>query len=459
MTPDRPTEAWLARCPADWARSRVRNVARLSPTYSGAPPMPGELCTVLPMERLSEDGAVDASTQASVEELQAGLTLFERGDVLFAKITPCMENGKGAFVRYLPTRYAFGSTEYHVLRPSRAVVGGYLYYVTFDPAFRAYAAENMTGAAGQKRVSSRFLKDTRIFLPPLPEQSRIAAYLDASCAALDAAVAAKRGQLDTLDALRRSMVERAVTRGLAERPELKTVARDWLEAVPAHWHVCHLKRVLARMDYGISVSTEEEGRYPVLKMGDIVAGEVVFASHGYVDEVEENLLLDTGDLLYNRTNSPDQVGKLAIFRGTKADAVTFASYLVRLRVNHKADPEFLTYLLNSDGFLGFARRLAIPSVQQSNLNSTRYGRMVIPLPPLAEQREIVEFLSGVRDRFAQLKANLDAQIQTLLAYRKSLIHECVTGQRRVTDADVAQAGAGRSMAKMVCFYGKFTKLD
>lgn len=185
-------EPWLDTVPANWPSSRIRNVARLSPSYSNDPPAPEESCVVVPMELLSEDGKVDTTSIQSSEDVTGGLTLFETGDVLFAKITPCMENGKGAFVESLPTRYAFGSTEFHVLRPNHAVNPQFLYYYTFNPTFRSYAAENMSGAAGQKRVSSRFLKDTRLFLPPLPEQERIAMYLDASCAAIDAAVAAKR---------------------------------------------------------------------------------------------------------------------------------------------------------------------------------------------------------------------------------------------------------------------------
>jgi type I restriction enzyme S subunit len=190
------------------------------------------------------------------------------------------------------------------------------------------------------------------------------------------------------------------------------------------------------MDYGISESTIEEGRYPVLKMGHLADGELDFSNFDFVDEVADDLLLETGDLLYNRTNSPDQVGKAAIFRKSKADAVTFASYLVRLRVNHRANPWFLNYVLNSDGYLGFARRLAIPSVQQSNLNSTRYSRMFIPLPPLDEQAAIHAFLDEKIGEVTRIFASIEAQIETLTAYRKSLIHECVTGQRRVTEEDL-----------------------
>jgi len=116
--------------------------------------------------------------------------------------------------------------------------------------------------------------------------------------------------------------------------------------------------------------------------------------------------------------------------------VTFASYLVRLRVNHRANPWFLNYVLNSEGFLGFARRLAIPSVQQSNLNSTRYSRMFIPLPPLSEQEVIRAHLDDKITDVKRVASGIESQIATLTAYRKSLIHECVTGQRRVTEADI-----------------------
>jgi len=86
--------------------------------------------------------------------------------------------------------------------------------------------------------------------------------------------------------------------------------------------------------------------------------------------------------------------------------------------------------------------VAIPSVQQSNLNSTRYSRMFIPLPPLSEQVAICTHLDAKLGEVKRIVAGIEAQITTLTAYRKSLIHEYVTGQRRVTAADVRRAGAG-----------------
>ncbi len=279
----------------------------------------------------------------------------------------------------------------------------------------------------------------KVGIPTVLEQRRIAAYLDASCAAIDAAVAAKRRQIGTLDALRESRIERAITHGLQES-SMQPVGLDWIESLPIHWKAVRVKRVLAAMDYGISVSTNDEGRFPVLKMGHIQNGEIEYAKLDYVDDVPETLLLEENDVLYNRTNSPDQVGKAAIFRKTKDKAITFASYLVRLRLNHRVLPEFFNYVANSVAFLGFARRMAIPSVQQSNLNSTRYGRLWIPLPPLEEQHCIVNSLNAMSLEVHATQSVLRKQIDTLTAYRKSLIHECVTGQRRIGEAELAAAG-------------------
>lgn len=293
----------------------------------------------------------------------------------------------------------------------------------------------------QPLINSSTTTDRYAAVPRLPEQQRIATYLDASCVAIDAAVAAKRQQLETLDAVRESIIETAVTRGLGANPRLQAIDKDWIGQLPEHWEAVRIKRVISRLDYGISVSSEPEGKYPVLKMGNIQCGAVVFSKMEFVDEVADDLLLEHNDLLYNRTNSPDQVGKAALFLGTKDDAVTFASYLVRLRVNHRILPGFLNFAVNCGGFLAFARRLAIPSVQQSNLNSTRYGRLHIPLPSITEQRAICEHLETTVGELKRVVSTIESQIVTLTAYRKSLIHECVTGQRRVTEADLKRVKA------------------
>ncbi len=298
-----------------------------------------------------------------------------------------------------------------------------------------------SNAAAQPGLAVDRIRFLRIPFPPYEEQERIAAYLDASCTAIDATIAVKRKQIEALDAVRGSLIEEAVTKGIHRGAPMKHVNEDWITEIPTHWDVYRIKRIVSRVDYGISQSTESEGRHPVLKMGHIQRGEIEFRDLDFVDNVADGLVLETGDLLYNRTNSPDQVAKAAVFRRSKSDAVTFASYLVRLRTNHRADPYFLNYLVNSNGFLSFARKLAIPSVQQSNLNSTRYCRIFVPCPPIEEQREIATYLDEKVHEAQDVADSIQSQIDTLTAYRKSLIHECVTGKRRIAQPELTQKKA------------------
>ena len=185
---------WIGRIPNEWRSFRIKDVAQLSPGFSSKAPSLTELCTVVPMEAVSEKGQMDTSTVEEYDLISNGLPNFEVGDAIFAKITPCMENGKGAYVDKLPTHYAFGSTEFHVLRPRLKIDGKFLYYYTYNSVYRDYAEANMTGAAGQKRVSSKFLNYTRVYLPTVKEQRRIVAYLDKTCAAIDTAIGNKQKQ-------------------------------------------------------------------------------------------------------------------------------------------------------------------------------------------------------------------------------------------------------------------------
>jgi type I restriction enzyme S subunit len=129
------------------------------------------------MAAVSEEGSFREEVRP-VEEMVKGYTYFERGDVLLAKITPCMENGKAAHVRELSSPFGFGSTEFHVLRPGPQLDGRYLFYAVWNDAFREIAGRNMTGTGGQQRVPTSFLADWRIPVPSLPEQRRLAAILD-----------------------------------------------------------------------------------------------------------------------------------------------------------------------------------------------------------------------------------------------------------------------------------------
>ncbi len=435
------TEPFLGRVPTQWIRSRIRNVASLSPSYSTGPPMIDEVCTVVPMELLSDDGAIDVSNQAPFEDVSPGLTSFEQGDVLFAKITPCMENGKGAFIDKLPTRFGFGSTEFHVLRPSCKVDGKFLYYATFNPVYRAYAAENMTGAAGQKRISSRFLKDTRLFLPPRTEQDHIAAYLDASCASIDAAVAAKRRQLETLDALRKATIQRAVTRGLSESVVLETTGNAWMENVPQSWKLVYLKRI-AEIQGGLTLGKQYEGlliERPYLRVGNVQDGHLDLADVSVIElpeSVAAKVELRPDDVLMTEGGDLDKLGRGHLWNGELAGCL-HQNHIFAVRCfRHKLMPMFLAYVTAAKYGRDYFEATGKKTTNLACTNSTKVGEFPIPLPPLEEQEAICAYLAEKLGEVKRITATIESQIATLTAYRKSLIHECVTGQRRVTATDL-----------------------
>jgi type I restriction enzyme, S subunit len=429
----------MSRLPTDWTCDRLKDVSAINADSMPANTDPDYEFEYLEISNVNYHGIVDPK---AIERLRyedapsRARRRVARNCTVVSSVRPNLQavaflnNGRKDFVC---------STGFNVVQPAEHKLSPkFTYYALISEGARQYFEATAKGV-GYPAVDDKDFDSFTVPLPPLAEQQRIAAYLDASCAAIDVAVTAKRHQLETLDAVRESLIESAVTKGVRPNAPMRSVNEDWITDIPVHWEVCRIKRIVSRVDYGISESTEPEGRYPVLKMGHIERGEIQFRDLDFVDEVSDDLLVETGDLLYNRTNSPDQVGKAAIFRQRRTDEITFASYLVRLRTNHRANPYFLNYLVNSSGFLSFARKLAIPSVQQSNLNSTRYCRMLIPRPPIEEQCEIIAYLDAKTAEVSRIVAGIETQIATLTAYRKSLIHECVTGQRRITETDVQRA--------------------
>ena len=130
-----------------------------------------DLVSFVPMPAVNEDGYIDGATNEEYGKVKKGFTYFENNDVLFAKITPCMENGKGAIAEALTNGIGMGSTEFHVLRPIDGISNPYwLLTLTRMPIFREYAAKNMSGTGGQRRVGVAFLENFMIGLPSISEQ-------------------------------------------------------------------------------------------------------------------------------------------------------------------------------------------------------------------------------------------------------------------------------------------------
>ncbi len=180
----------------------ISDLAEINPRVPGnILNSPNRLISFVPMAAVTTEGKIIPTETRCVADTLRGFTYFKRGDVLLAKITPCMENGKAVYLEKLEHEVGFGSTEFHVLRPKSVVVGKYLFYMIWNPGFRYSARKSMTGTAGQKRVPSSFLQTYKIPLPGLTSQKRIAAILDKA----DALRQKRKQSLKLLDEFIRSV--------------------------------------------------------------------------------------------------------------------------------------------------------------------------------------------------------------------------------------------------------------
>lgn len=236
---------------------------------------------------------------------------------------------------------------------------------------------------------------------PIPEQKRIAAYLDASCAAIDRAVETKQKQLETLDALRKSIIQRAVTQGLNPKVKMKIVPMDGIGLVPEHWRVKQL-RYVCKISYGITLQLEagKTGGVSILTVQNLdIHGDWKFDQEFCIDEdlVHEDDILQHGDLLFNwRNGSAKHVGKTAFF--DLEGRYTHVSFLLRMRCGKDLSPFYLKSYLGALRMAGFFA--GAKDKVNKTFNSTELNRLSVLVPPIEEQKEIV---TRVQEKWGEIE--------------------------------------------------------
>ncbi|MBL8423003.1 MAG: restriction endonuclease subunit S [Candidatus Accumulibacter phosphatis] len=329
-----------------------------------------------------------------------------------------------------------GTPVYNVCQPRPGVNASYYAHLVRQMSQSQWILALAKGIR-ERSTDFRFemFGNQRVPLPPPDEQAAIVRFLDWANGRLERAIRAKRKVIALLNEQKQAIIHRAVTRGLNPSVSLKPSGIPWLGDIPQHWEVRPLKQLLVRMDYGTSENVRGEGLVRVLTMGHIRDGKVTVPQKGGLDAVPPGLLLEKNDLLFNRTNSPELVGKVGLFAGDSSDEVTFASYLVRLRVRSGHNAIWLNYLLNSTVFWSFARSQALVSLHQANLNSKRYGQIVLPIPSRrAEQDDIVEYIRSRAGEVERASFRLEREIELLREYRTRLVADVVAGKLDVREA-------------------------
>ena len=346
-------------------------------------------------------GTITGGQERRLAEVANGFTAFREGDILLAKITPCMENGKAALARNLTNGIGRGSTEFFVLRPGRRVLGEYVWHFVRQPRFRDAAKRSFTGTAGQQRVPKSFVENTLIPLPALDRQRQIVNILNRAA---------------RIEMLRR----RAADRMREFVPALfMTMFGDPIEN-PKGWLTERLGNCCLQVQYGTSTKANDRGvGMPVLRMGNVTyGGELDHADLKHIELSDpdiEKYGLRKGDILFNRTNSRELVGKTGLWDG-RFPAVP-ASYFVRLRLDEsRVDPTFVWAAMNSAGMKRRLFAMARGAIGQANINARELRSIQLPLPPLGLQRRYGVTVEGERAvaRVGEVGARTSAELTAAL---------------------------------------------
>jgi type I restriction enzyme, S subunit len=330
----------------------------------------------------------------------------KENDVLFATIRPTLR--RIAIVpQFLDEQVC--STAYFVLRPKKGIDHRYIFYWLFSEEFMGQM-EVLQKGASYPAVTDAEVKAQLIPLPPLPEQRRIVAILDEAFAGI---AAAKENAEQNLKNAKE--VFEAHLQGILAAP------RDG-------WQIKKIGDICKSIGYGTSSKSQKEGQVPVLRMGNIQDGKLDWNDLVYANDSAETekYALREGDILFNRTNSAEHVGKTAIFRGER-EAI-FAGYLIRINVKRSiVDPEFLAIYLNSRKIREYGYSVMTSSVNQANISGSKLKEYPFLMPPLSEQRQIVSQLDSLSAEISLLESIYQQKLSNLEELKKSLLQQAFSG--------------------------------
>lgn len=456
--------------PQGWAQTTLGQVTEVNPRVDlTAVPEDTPVSFVRMAAVEEESGRVDVSQVRPLSEVRRGYTVFQDGDVLFAKITPCMENGKSAVVRELSFGIGFGSTEFHVLRPREGVDAYLLRYFLAQKSYRDAARSSMTGTAGQLRVPAAYLSSTPFPLPPLAEQRRIVAAIEEQFTRLDAGVAAVKRAQATLKRYRAAVLKAAVEGKLtaswrlqhpdvqpaselladilAERrarweADLRAKGKDPAKAkydepqspkteelpeLPQGWVWATLDQVSLLQRGRFSIRPRNDPRYyggafPFLQIGDLPqdGGEI----RGYRQTLNDagyqvSREFPAGTVLISIAASIGATGILTFAAcfpdsivGATCALLTTARYVeMLLRVNR--------HELQANAYA---------SGGQPNISLPVLASVLVPFPPVDEQEQVVAEVEQRLSVVSALEATIAANLKRAERLRQAILERAFTGR-------------------------------
>ncbi|MDP8922588.1 MAG: restriction endonuclease subunit S [Chloroflexota bacterium] len=453
--------------PDGWVWTTIGQACELNPPKPPVDTLPsGGRVSFVSMPAVDADsGEIVDAAERVYADVRGGYTVFADGDVIMAKITPCMENGKAAIARGLTNGLAAGSSEFHVLRPNGVALAEYLFHFIRQPSFRRIAEENMTGSVGQRRVPASFLDAAAIPIPPLAEQRRIAEAVEALLAQVDAARARLEHAEAVVKRFRQAILAAACSGKLTEdwralnpildeahrfldEPHGKrhesSITSQWASrddpGLPDTWDVVTIGQ-LARVGTGATPLKKrsdyyEGGTVPWVTSGAVNDRTIVRAREHITElalRATNAKVFPAGTLLvamYGEGATRGKVAELAIPAATNQAlaALTFDGPAARYKA-------FVRLFLEKN--YEETREASLGGVQP-NLSLGLIKNMPIPLPPPMEQDEIVQRVEALFGLADKLEARIRAARARVDALPQAILTRAFSGKLVPTEAELAR---------------------
>lgn len=319
--------------------------------------------------------------------------------------------GEGA--EFLPKKYSgkfdLHQRAYAIFGFGNLLSGNYLYY--YLTYIHKYFQEVAVGAT-VKSLRQRHFDELPVLLPQsIEEQKRIVAILDESFEGIDKTISNTKKNLANI----REMFENCLYLIFTQKGN--------------GWVITTLGELCERVEYGTSSKSKPVGIVPVLRMGNIQNGKFCWEKLVYTDNDEEieKYLLKKNDVLFNRTNSAELVGKTAIYKGERP--AIFAGYLIRVhRKEELIDAEFLNYYLNSIPARAYGETVMSRSINQANINGTKLKQYPISIPSLKKQQKIISKIRVLEAETQRLEVVYQQKLTSLAELKQSLLQKAFSGE-------------------------------
>ncbi len=383
----------------------------------------------VPMGDVTDGGCWYKRQVRKFQEVKKGYTWFQDKDVLFAKITPCMENGKGCLVTGVKNGVGFGSTEFHVLRARTNGDSGFIYQWSIYLPFRLKAAASMTGSAGQQRVPASFLETFKIPAIEKTEQAKIAEILST----VDRAIAETEALIAKQQRIKTGLMQDLLTRGIDEHGNIRSEQThqfkdSLLGRIPMEWEVAEIEKKLDEIiDYRGRTPKKVDSGVPLITAKNVRDGYLniypqEFIEEGAYDDWMTRGIPHYGDILFTTEAPMGNVAKVPEYR------IALAQRLLTLLVNsNELSSDYLYWVLHWENSRDRIELLTSGSTVVGVKQSV-FRKVLLRFPSKDEQERISSVLNSHKEKVE----SENSKHNKLKILKTALMQDLLTGIKRVT---------------------------